>query len=68
MDYYWDIIYDLYWQADHWRTLQDCDFYLSDAKRVDYLYYDCGYDYWEAIRQVIEEIEEDVYGPGYFYW
>ena len=68
MDYYWDIICDLYWQADHWRTLQDCDFYDSDAARVDYLYTYCGYSYWEAIETVIEEIEEDVYGPGYYYW
>ena len=56
MDYYWDILSDLYWTADRWRTLQDCDFYLSDAERVDYLYSFCCYDYWEAIEQVIEEV------------
>lgn len=68
MDYYWDILSDLYWMADRWRTLQDCDFYLRDAERVDYLYYCCGYDYWEAIEIVIEEIEDEVYGPWYNYY
>ena len=62
MEYYWDIIDDLYWQADCWRTLQDCDFYVRDAERVEYLYTCCEYSYWEAIEEVVREVEDEVYG------
>ena len=62
VDYYRDIVEDLYDQAAIWDTLWEIDFYLSDAERVDDLMYFYGYSYWEAIREVICEIEYEVYG------
>ena len=55
-----DVLDDLYVESYYWDTLCDCRFFYEDAERVLYLYWYCGYSYWQAILKVLYEVEDEV--------